>query len=135
MVGQCYLCCSDGETVDRLLLHNPFSPVLRRFLFRWFHVNWVIPRSVKDLLFGWRNWFGKHHSDIWNLAPLCLMWIVWLECNSRTFEDALCSTDQLLEKFASSLFDWSRVWGFSTANSVADFIVSLSSVSVSPSIL
>ena len=90
---------------------------------------------MKDLLFGWRNWFGKHHSNIWNLAPLCLMWIVWLKHNSRTFEDALCSTDQLLEKFANSLFDWSRVWGFSTANNVADFIVSLSSVSVSPSIL
>ena len=63
-----------------------------------------------------------HHSDIWNLAPLCLMWTVWLERNSRTFEDVLCSTDQLLEKFANSLFDWLRVWGFSTADSVTDFI-------------
>ena len=60
------------------------------------------------------------------------MWIVWLERNSRTLEDVMCSTDQLIEKFASSLFDWSRVWGFSTANTVADFIVSLSSVSASP---
>ena len=96
-----------------------------------------MPQSVRDLLFGWRNWFGKHHSDIWNLAPLCLMWTVWLEHNSRIFEDVLCSTDQILEKFASSLFDWSRVWGFSTANCVADFIVSLNSMSVSasPSIL
>jgi hypothetical protein len=65
------------------------------------------------------------------------MWTVWLERNSRIFEDILCSTDQILEKFASSLFDWSRVWGFSTANCVADFIVSLNSMSVSasPSIL
>ena len=135
MVGRCCLCCSDGETVDHLLLHCPSSHVLWSFLFRSFHVNWVIPRNVKELLFGWHNWFGKHHYDIWNLAPLCLMWIVWLERNSRTFEDVMCSTDQLLEKFASSLFDWLRVWGFSTANNVADFIVSLSSVSVSLYIL
>jgi hypothetical protein len=134
MVGRC-LCCSDGETVDHLLLHCPISHVLWSFLFRSFHVNWVAPRSVKDLFFGWRNWFGKHHSDIWNLAPLCLMWIVWLERNSRTFEDMQCSTDQLLEKFVSSLFDWSRVWGFTTAVSVADFIVSLSFVPASHSIL
>ena len=33
------------------------------------------------------------------------------------------------------LFSWSRVWGFSTASSVADFAVSLNSVSVSSSIL
>ena len=139
MVSRCCLCCSEGETVDHLLLYCPISYVLWSFLFRSFHVAWVIPRSVKDLLFGWRNWFGKHHSDIWNLAPLCLMWTVWLERNSRTFEDAGCSTDQLLEKFASSLFDWARAWGFSTATCVADFVVSLNpvyvSVSVSPTLL
>ena len=109
--------------------------MLWSFLFRLFHVTWVVPRSVKDLVFGWCNWFGKHHSDIWNLAPLCLMWIVWLERNSRIFEDTQCSIDQLLEKFTSSLFDWSRVWGFTTAASVADFLVSLSFVSDSHSIL
>ena len=135
MVSRCCLCCFEGETVDHLLLLCPISYVLWSFLFRSFHVAWVIPRSVKDLLFGWRNWFGKHHSDIWNLAPLCLMWTVWLERNSRTFEDAVCSTDQLLEKFASSLFDWARAWGFSTANCVADFVVSLNSDSVSSTLL
>ncbi len=63
------------------------------------------------------------------------MWTIWLERNSRTFEDMLCTTDQILEKFASSLFDWSRVWGFSTASSVAVFIVSLNSVSASHALL
>ena len=63
------------------------------------------------------------------------MWTVWLERNSRTFEDMLCSTAQILEKFASSLFDWSRVWGFSTASNVADFIVSLNSISASHAFL
>uniref|UniRef100_A0A2N9GN59 Reverse transcriptase domain-containing protein n=1 Tax=Fagus sylvatica TaxID=28930 RepID=A0A2N9GN59_FAGSY len=135
MVSRCCLCCSDGETVDHLLLHCPISHVLWSFLFRSFHVTWVVPRSVKDLFFGWRNWFGKHHSDIWNLAPLCLMWNVWLERNSRIFEDTQSSVDHLLEKFTSSLFDWSRVWGFTTAASVADFLVSLSFVSDSHSIL
>ena len=76
MVGWFCLCCSDGETIDHLLLH-------------------------------------------------CTV----------THEDVLCSTDQLLEKFVNSLFDWSRVWGLSTAASVTDFIVSLSFVSVSTSIL
>lgn len=28
-----------------------------------------------DLLAGWRNWFSKHSSAVWNLVPLCLMWI------------------------------------------------------------
>ena len=135
MVNRCCLCCSNGETVDHLLLHCPVSHVLWTFLFRSFHVSWVIPRSVKDLLLGWHNWLGKHHSNIWNLAPHCHMWSIWMERNSRTFEDLLCSTDQLIEKFATSLFSWSRVWGLSIASSVVDFVVSLHSVSVSSSIL
>ena len=135
MVNRCCLCCSNGETVDHLLLHCPVAHVVWNFLFRSFHVSWVMPRSVKDLLSGWRNWLGKHRSDIWNLAPHRLMWNIWLERNSRTFEDLLCSTDQLIEKFATSLFSWSRVWGLSIASSVADFVVSLHSVSVSSSIL
>ena len=40
-------------------------------------VSWILPKKVSDLLMGWRNWLGKHASDIWNLVPLCVMWIIW----------------------------------------------------------
>ena len=129
------MCRSDGETVDHLLLHCPAAYELWSFIFRLFHTQWVMSQRVLDLLFGWHNWFGKHYSDIQNLAPLCLLWTVWRERNSRTFEDVLCTPDQLLEKFVNSLFDWSRVWGFTTANSVIDFTVSLSFDSVSTTLL
>ena len=36
-------------------------------------VQWVIWRSVVDLLLGWRNWFGKYSSLVWNLIPLCVV--------------------------------------------------------------
>lgn len=29
-------------------------------------ISWVLLVSVKELLFGWRNWLGKHSLDIWN---------------------------------------------------------------------
>ena len=58
-------------------------------------------------MFGWKNWFGKHSSDIWNIAPLCLMWILWNEQNSRTFD--------------ISNFDWSCVCGLSSGNSLLSF--------------
>ena len=64
MVGWRCMCHSDRETVDLLLLHCPTTNELWSFVFRMFHVQWVMPRSVMDLLFGWCNWFGKHHSDI-----------------------------------------------------------------------
>ena len=87
-----------------------------------------MPQRVLDLLFCWRNWFGKLHLNIWNLVPLCLMWTLWRERNSRTFEEKSSTPDQLLEVFVNSLFDCSRVWGFTTASSVPEFVVSLHSV-------
>ena len=44
-----------------------------------------------------------------------------------TFEDVSSSKSQLLNCFASTLFDWSRAWGFTSSSNVTDFISSLSS--------
>ena len=50
--------------------------------------------------------------------------MVWHERNSRTFEDVSSSPDQLLGNFVTSLFDWSRIWGFTTTNTVTEFAAS-----------
>ena len=65
-----------------------------------FGISWVLPQSIADLLFGWWNGLGRHESNVWNLVPLCLIWIVWKERNSHTskmcqaqiinFRNALC---------------------------------------------
>ena len=103
MAGWSCMCRCEGETVDHLLLHCSVVQKLWNFVFASFHIHWVLPRRVVDLLFGWRNWFGKHHSHIWNLIPLCLMWTVWRERNSRTFEDVSSTPDQLLGIFVTYL--------------------------------
>ena len=135
MVGWCCMCKRDGEMVDHLLIHCAAAQVLWNYVFQAFHIQWVISRSVVDLLFGWWNWFGRHHSHIWNLVPLCLMWTVWCERNSRMFDDMKKSEDQLLASFVESLFDWSRAWGFTIASTVHDFVVVLQSDSVCVSLL
>ena len=58
--------------------------------------------------------------------PLCLMWIVWRERNSRVFEDKDHSKSKLTELFFGTLFDWARVWGFASDLSLVDFVASLS---------
>ena len=65
--------------------------------------------------------------------PLCLMWTVWHECNSRIFEDVEHFTTKLGELFFGCLFDWARVWGFTSEISLAAFVVSLN-FSKSPTI-
>uniref|UniRef100_A0A2N9FC99 Reverse transcriptase domain-containing protein n=1 Tax=Fagus sylvatica TaxID=28930 RepID=A0A2N9FC99_FAGSY len=87
LAGWCCMCKSADETVDHLLLHCRMARHLCNFVFQFVGVDWVLPLTVSDLLFGWRNWFGKRSSGIWNLIPSCLMWTIWRERNNRTFED------------------------------------------------
>lgn len=77
--------------------------------------------SVIDLLAVWQNWSGKHSSNVWNLVPHCAMWIIWRERNNRIFEDSVISEDKLLELFATTLFDWSHAWGFTSTKSIRCF--------------
>ncbi len=75
---------------------------------------------------GWWTYFlggGIGLGNI-NLIPLCLMWTVWRERNSNTFEDVSSSSDQLLGNFVMSLYEWVRIWGFTTADTVTEFVAS-----------
>ena len=77
------------------------------------------------LLSCWHQWLGKHNSNIWNLISGCLMWIVWLERNHRSFEDNEKTLDELKVLCQHSLFEWSRCWGFTDSSSLSEFMFSL----------
>ena len=75
---------------------------------------------VIDLLAGWRNWLGKHSSNIWNWYHnlWCELFggsviIVYLEHTG----------DQLITLFVGTLFDWSLAWGFTSKESIMMFLV------------
>uniref|UniRef100_A0A2N9EUJ9 Reverse transcriptase zinc-binding domain-containing protein n=1 Tax=Fagus sylvatica TaxID=28930 RepID=A0A2N9EUJ9_FAGSY len=125
LAGWCCMCRKGWETGDHLLIHCVVATDLWSAVLRSFGVCWVFPNSIKDLVYGWFNSFGKHDSAIWNLVPLCLMWTVWRERNQRTFEDLEQSTSKLVELFFGLLFDWARVGGLTPMNSLADFSTSL----------
>jgi hypothetical protein len=58
------ICVDVMETVDHLLLHCSVASNLWNFVYRSFGIQWAISGKVMDLLFGWRNWFGKHSSGV-----------------------------------------------------------------------
>ena len=55
MVNWCCLCKRNGETVNHLLLHCPFSKEVWDLVFALFGVQWVMPRRVADLLASGRD--------------------------------------------------------------------------------
>ena len=88
-----------------------------------------MPGSVAGLLSSWHQWLGKHNSEIWDLVPGCLMWIVWLERNRRSFEDKEKTLEELKILCQCSLMEWSHCWGFTECSSLSEFLPSLSLVS------
>ena len=108
----CCMCRSNGELVDHLLFYCDVVHALWVDIFYISGIHWVMPSSIVTLFIYWRNWFGKHGSDIWNMALGCLMWIVWKERNHCSFEDTEISLDQLKSGCQHTLFDRSRCWEF-----------------------
>jgi hypothetical protein len=62
LVGWCCMCHCSGETVYHLLLHCDVVFGLWSRIFGTFGIQWVLPGSAADLLFGWWNWLGKQIS-------------------------------------------------------------------------
>nr|XP_023874114.1 uncharacterized protein LOC111986661 [Quercus suber] len=63
-VDWCIMCRCNGETVNHLLLHCDKAYQLWSWVFKSFGINWVLPCSVADTLFGLWNWLGKHSSSV-----------------------------------------------------------------------
>ena len=72
--------------MDHLVLHCKFAYAFWCKVFLTFGIQWMMPKTITALLFGWRNWLGEHFSKIWNMVPTCLMWLIWREWNTHTFE-------------------------------------------------
>ena len=103
------MCRNAGETGNHLLIHCILAYALWHLVLWSFGVPWVFPNNIADLLFGWFNCFGKHKCSVWNLVPLCLMWTIWHERNSRIFDNVDLSITKLEELYFGCLFDWAQV--------------------------
>ena len=125
LVNWCCLCRCDEETVDHLLLHCKFAHTLWSEVFLMFGVQWVMSCIVVSLLFAWRNWLGNYSSNVWNMVPVCLMWLEWKECNARTFEDIERPIELLKTSLAWTLIEWSCIWGLTHCISLSDFLISV----------
>ena len=111
LANWCCMCCCDGISIDHLFLHCPVTHSLWAFMLQAFGIHWVMPGSLADLLSSWHQWLGKHNSEIWNLVLGCLMWIMWLGRNRRSFEDKEKMLEELKILCQRNLLKWSHCWG------------------------
>ena len=69
--NHCYLCGSDEENVNHLLIHCTVARVLWGIVLGLFGAQWVFPESVKEVVLSWKGSFvGKKGKKIWRSIPL-----------------------------------------------------------------
>jgi hypothetical protein len=127
VVNRCWLCESDGESVDHLLLHCEAARALWNAFFVRFGLYWVMPCSVKELLASWWSSGRSRSTVVWKMVPLCIMWCIWSERNNRCFEDSSRSIEELLHFFLFTLFSWTAGWLAPRVISFSDFLFLFSS--------
>ena len=55
IVNRCCLCEENEETIDHLLIHCSRAKILWNILLAITDINWVFPRSVRQLLLAWQS--------------------------------------------------------------------------------
>jgi hypothetical protein len=129
VVEWCVMCKKYGESVDHLLLHCDVARVVWSSFYNLFGVEWVMPSSVLDLLSGWSTLLGRGPVlRIWNQAPLCVLWGLWRERNSRLFENREVSVGVLCRNVLKMLYLWVSAHSSGTML-FADFLLSCSFLS------
>ncbi|KAG2709629.1 hypothetical protein I3760_05G248700 [Carya illinoinensis] len=119
----CCMCKKDGESVNHLLLHCETARALWCVVFRRVGLNWVMPKSVLELLASWAMPGGNLHvKAMWKMVPICIMWCIWQERNERTFEDKERTTEELCSYLFSTLILWSLAIDFNGLN-IHEFLV------------
>ena len=99
------ICCCNEESVDHLLLHCPVAHSLWVQMLQVFKIQLVMPSSVESLVSCWSYRLREFTSDILNMVPGCLMWVVWMERNQRSFEAKEKSLVQLQALCQSTLLE------------------------------
>lgn len=84
MVNRYYLCKSNLESTNHLLLWCPVSHSLLSQVFSIMGVHWAIAGMNKGKLLAWEGFCRKDSSH--RLIPLTIFWIIWKERNPRAFE-------------------------------------------------
>ena len=99
--------------MDHLLIHCSITRDLWAMVFGVFGVQWVMLKSVLDMMACWQGSVGRYlNVKIWKAVPHCLMWCFWKVRNARSFEGCERSFRDLKLFFFKSLYEWMTALGF-----------------------
>ena len=117
------LCKHNGEPINHFLLHCEVARVLRSVVLTLFYVTWVMSGGVADLLVCWCGQRGNISTkEVWQIVPLCLMWIIWQERNARCSEDQERSMKELKKLLIQTLVHWTKACNVPKISIMSQFL-------------
>ena len=82
-----------------------------------------MPCVVVDLIASWSGRSCRLKTKLlWSMIPHCLMWVIWRERNTHTFEGDERWIHELKLFFLQTLLEWANVLGFVTFMSLLDML-------------
>lgn len=89
-------------------------------------LEWVMLGSMVDPFASWKILLDVLQiAAIWKMLPICILWCIWRERNSWSFEDKECSLEDLRSLFFNILYHCSRSIDFNGLNNVHDFLLTI----------
>lgn len=86
--NRCYMCGTDEEFTNQLLLHCGVACDVWSMGFCLCRVQWVSSASIQQAFQAWRFFYSRgRKSLIWNLFPLAVLWCISKERNNRAFNN------------------------------------------------
>ncbi|KAL5549263.1 hypothetical protein UlMin_004494 [Ulmus minor] len=98
--NMCAMCKKDAETADHLFLHCMTARYLWVKVLGEVGLYWVDPATVKGIMLDRTLGFGRNKmaQTLWNCMVFSLLWNIWMERNSRIFEDKESVLEDIYEK-------------------------------------
>ncbi|KAI5321585.1 hypothetical protein L3X38_030656 [Prunus dulcis] len=105
----CVFCNLDGESVNHMFIHCPYSIKVWWLLLREAEAVWVTPKGCFQLLSS--NFAalgkGKKTKVLWGCVVQAIFWNLWMESNRRIFEDYKgVGVDELWDRVKL----WAALW-------------------------
>ncbi|XP_024642145.1 uncharacterized protein [Medicago truncatula] len=100
--------CGSLETASHLFLHCFIFGSVWHFIIRWVGISSVLPYYATDHFpqFSFGGGGSKVRQSILQVIWFAIVWEIWKERNSRTFNGKECSIMRLVDKIKLLSFSW-----------------------------
>ena len=131
--NRCYLCKSEAETTNHLLIHCPIASYIWSFFFCNLGLTFTLPATFKGLIESWSTvgLLGRR-LEIAKVLPAAVAWTLWLERNQRAFEDKEKDHHKIITDVIYLIFGWCYAAGKLGTIRLDELIVNWSGVIFDP---